>query len=281
MGNKLKIRYLLIISFLLTFMAKQSILAQNSKFVELSNYFLQDGQTIAWLQFSEEQLAHLNKEELVQLRNHIYARQGYIFTEKKWQDYFQRFDWYEARNTQIELTKIDENNLALIQAFENASQILAMPNSGFDFSATLNGCWQITSMQLRATYPDRFVFYAQDKSFAFLANQLETTAKNKLNYSGRFSFPAKNQIELEIITKDILTRTQGKPYKDPVSGKVYHPRVNLKIKTIHLDKSEGFEYKTLSISDVSFVNIQGKVKVFMKLDGNLYWQISRDPENCK
>ncbi len=103
--------------------------AQSDKFNELINYFIQDGQAIAWLEFREEQLAHLEKVDLERLKKHIFARQGYIFQEVEWENYFTDFDWYEARNTQIELTPIDKKNLDLILQFQDALNVGPIPLS--------------------------------------------------------------------------------------------------------------------------------------------------------
>lgn len=261
------------------FIYSQFMQAQNDKFNELSNYFIQDGRAITFLVFKTGQLAYLDAEELARLQKHILARQGYIFPEAEWKNYFSQFDWYEARNAEIELSPTDEKNLALIQAFQNAEKVLPSPNSGLDFAAYLNGCWHQDSDEKHPDLPNRFSFYAIDKSFDFKGDLLEKMDKRKLNFSGRFYLPAQNQIEFEIITKDKLSKVCYMPYRDKTSGKEYR-RIGLKIETIHLDKETGYEYETLSMSDLSFVNLDGQKKAFIKIGDEIYWQTGKSPESC-
>lgn len=43
---------------------------------------------------SEELLWQLTRDELAYIRNGYYAKHGYIFTKKKYSEYFSQYKWY-------------------------------------------------------------------------------------------------------------------------------------------------------------------------------------------
>jgi len=69
----------------------------------------------------EADVNNLLKPELVQMRNEIFARHGYSFSDKDIRDQFADKDWYLPNSTNVsnDLTLIEKKNLVLIKRFEN------------------------------------------------------------------------------------------------------------------------------------------------------------------
>lgn len=59
---------------------------------------------------------NLSLEDVLVMKNEIYADYGYIFTDAKWRDYFKKKQWYKAELSDIEpiLAEADRHNLAFI-----------------------------------------------------------------------------------------------------------------------------------------------------------------------
>jgi hypothetical protein len=59
-------------------------------------------------------------EDVVQMRQEIYARHGKVFKEPWLQKYFSSFDWYQADPdfTEASLTEVEKKNIATIAAYE-------------------------------------------------------------------------------------------------------------------------------------------------------------------
>lgn len=58
-----------------------------------------------------------SKEDLILLRNRIYAQHGYVFKRKDLQDYFSQFDWYVPDpNLTMENIQMTEKEKKLIEA---------------------------------------------------------------------------------------------------------------------------------------------------------------------
>ncbi|MBW1297606.1 YARHG domain-containing protein [Aquimarina litoralis] len=66
--------------------------------------------------FTKEELDFKTEEELAIIKNEIFASHGYMFTKKKWQDYFESKSWYIPTdgNASDKLTDIEKKNIALI-----------------------------------------------------------------------------------------------------------------------------------------------------------------------
>jgi len=79
--------------------------------VELLNYIIPDSS-----------LAVLSKDELMLLRNTIYAKYGMIFQSNDLKNHFQQFNWYKPNSNNVErsLSDTDKANIKNIQIFENA-----------------------------------------------------------------------------------------------------------------------------------------------------------------
>lgn len=72
---------------------------------------------------SNKQLFLIYESELDWMRNEIFARKGYVFTNKKYQDYFSSFSWYtpQSDNSKIELSDTETYNANLLK--ERAQRI--------------------------------------------------------------------------------------------------------------------------------------------------------------
>jgi hypothetical protein len=69
---------------------------------------------------SDSDLSGLTKEQLAFARNEIFARHGYVFTTKKYADYFSSKSWYRPDSGYAgELNDIEEYNVNLIQQYES------------------------------------------------------------------------------------------------------------------------------------------------------------------
>ncbi|WP_299184468.1 YARHG domain-containing protein [uncultured Aquimarina sp.] len=66
--------------------------------------------------FTVEELNGKTEEELAIIKNEIFASHGYMFTKKKWQDYFESKSWYLPSGTDAadKLTAIERKNVELI-----------------------------------------------------------------------------------------------------------------------------------------------------------------------
>ena len=63
-----------------------------------------------------KQLENLEIYNLRLLKNEIYARKGYTFTNKTFAEYFKKFSWYQPKNdnNSIQFSDIESKNIALI-----------------------------------------------------------------------------------------------------------------------------------------------------------------------
>lgn len=68
-----------------------------------------------------EDLENKSSRELRIMRNYIFARHGYIFKSDDLRQYFRQYDWYTpiSRNVTKELSKIERDNIKLIEAYED------------------------------------------------------------------------------------------------------------------------------------------------------------------
>ena len=252
-------------------------------FNALANRFIEDGGTISWMPFPEEELAYLSAWELRLFVNHLYARHGARFANDSLTTYFKQFPWYEPRiaSFEVPLNDVEKSNISLINAFKNHLAIrFDAASSESEYMRTLHGCWQEGTSVVASGYRERFSFYQSDKSFAFKANQMqESVYRKNLGYSGRFNLLTGNKIELEIYAKDFVRKIPGGTYKDPKTGKNV-TRTGLKIFTEDLGTAH--EYKTVSMSDIAVVAVEENLtKMFVKIDGLVYWRISADSGGCE
>lgn len=73
---------------------------------------------------TEDDMENMMKPELMTMRNEIYARHGYCFSNRAMRDYFEELDWYIPDNTDIrdKLTDIERKNITLIKRYEKYSE---------------------------------------------------------------------------------------------------------------------------------------------------------------
>ena len=73
---------------------------------------------------TEEELTGKSLEELALLRNEIYARKGYVFQNRMYQNYFEYRKWYKiaASNSDVKLSKIELQNVDLFKSLETKLQ---------------------------------------------------------------------------------------------------------------------------------------------------------------
>lgn len=89
-------------------------------------------------------LEKLNLNELSILRNSIYAKYGYIFSNKEYNEYFKKFDWYKPTSRDIEskLTNVDKKNIKKIIDLENRLKKLQFKSSKLGFSISFPISWE-------------------------------------------------------------------------------------------------------------------------------------------
>jgi len=69
---------------------------------------------------TNNQLKHLDKTELMLLRNEIFARHGYIFKREDLMKYFYQFSWYKPQYTNVShmLNNVELYNIDKIKQYE-------------------------------------------------------------------------------------------------------------------------------------------------------------------
>ena len=67
---------------------------------------------------TEEDLKGLSSEQLRIMRNEIYARNGYIFQDRKLREYFMQKSWYSPVTRDVSLTQIEQYNVLFIKGYE-------------------------------------------------------------------------------------------------------------------------------------------------------------------
>lgn len=75
----------------------------------------------SWLsqrRVTEADLAGLSSWELSIYRNAIYAMHGRKFVKAKFRNYFSQFSWYQPLYDEVQLTSLEQQNVAFIKAHE-------------------------------------------------------------------------------------------------------------------------------------------------------------------
>jgi len=67
---------------------------------------------------SKDSLNNICDDDLRWLRNEIYARHGYVFSNRKYQSHFEQFDWYKPQNKKVKLLQIELDNAFILQKEE-------------------------------------------------------------------------------------------------------------------------------------------------------------------
>lgn len=71
-----------------------------------------------------EDVENMMKEDLVTMRNEIYARHGYCFKKKDMRQYFEQLEWYVPDNVDVrdKLTDIEKKNIEIIKRYEKYAE---------------------------------------------------------------------------------------------------------------------------------------------------------------
>lgn len=95
-----------------------------SEFLEVPRLIIDEGE-VEPLDFrlTVFQICSLNAEEQRLLRNTIFARRGYEFSDGALSAHFSRFGWYEPRGKDVSLNAVDEANTDLIRRFETGAYV--------------------------------------------------------------------------------------------------------------------------------------------------------------
>lgn len=94
--------------------------------------------------FENDSLEKLNLNELAILRNAIYAKHGYVFSNQEYTEYFQKFDWYEptSQDFELSLTNTDNKNIKNITDLEKRLKKLQFKSSKLGFSISFPISWE-------------------------------------------------------------------------------------------------------------------------------------------
>lgn len=132
---------------------------------------------------SDFQVAMLDGEELMLLRNSIFAIHGYSFRDPSLLEHFCRFAWYSPELEEVAhfLTDIDLYNLDLIAVYEDAETAVSEECPGREDMA---GFWH-GSPHVAAGYSRRYLLHP-DGRFAYMTNQMDGS-RRLLEFSGSWS----------------------------------------------------------------------------------------------
>lgn len=180
-------------------------------------------------------LATLDKKELKILRNSIYAQYGYIFKSNELSDYFSKFKWYSAQNTNVNLSNIDIDNISTILLFEKQDSNITLNIN----ENNLIGWWQDLN-GIAAGYSRRIVFFEKNK-YIFIYSEMRDLPEI-ISFSGNYEING-NILKLSITEKKIADHTD-KFYCGPPNGCDW---TDFKLKTIKLSK---VQYLTFPISNI-------------------------------
>ncbi|QEN08195.1 YARHG domain-containing protein [Oceanispirochaeta crateris] len=113
-------------------------------------------------------IAELNKQELRILRNLIFARYGYSFKSNELTSYFNNFEWYKAKSTNVndQLNYADKRNIEIIRTFESMDK--SQPN--IINTNEMVGLWH-ASLIMPSGFYLVFQFY-KDGSFTYRYSQM-------------------------------------------------------------------------------------------------------------
>lgn len=94
--------------------------------------------------FEKDLLKSLDTNDLAILRNSIYAKYGYIFSTKKYTNYFSQFSWYSPNSKVVEgqLNNIDKQNVKQITTLEEELEQLQFKSSKLGFLLVFPKSWK-------------------------------------------------------------------------------------------------------------------------------------------
>jgi len=123
---------------------------------------------------SDFQVASMNVHELMLLRNAVYAKYGYEFSNEIILEHFQEFDWYAPESEDVSelLNDTDLWNIELILYYEDR---LESPEAGLPGEDEIVGFWH-GSECVGSGYSDRFFFFP-DGRFMFRESSMNGAAR--------------------------------------------------------------------------------------------------------
>jgi len=71
--------------------------------------------------FTSEELQGLSADQLVIIRNEIFARKGRYFKDDALRTYFSQFPWYQPHAWDVPLSPIEQANVKLVQSLEQTA----------------------------------------------------------------------------------------------------------------------------------------------------------------
>ena len=168
--------------------------------------------TIVDLDFtlSDFQLASLDAEQLVLLRNSIFARYGYTFSDSALTEHFMSFPWYAPAKDDVseDLTPVDEWNFRRIRFYEESQTEDAgeMPDESH-----LVGFWH-GSAAVGSGYSRRFFFFP-DGRFIYRENSMDGS-RRLIEISGEWKLRGSHLV----LKADSLRYLQGGYIAEPYAS---------------------------------------------------------------
>ena len=115
-------------SFLLLYLSKSELFMKKKLFaflffsVAVSAQIPNDCSKCSSEVINENQIQSLDSYALKLLKNEIYARKGYVFSNSVYADYFKKLDWYKplGDNSKIVFSDLETNNIAILNQKINA-----------------------------------------------------------------------------------------------------------------------------------------------------------------
>jgi hypothetical protein len=221
------------------------------------------------------QLYSLNKQELRILRNCIYAKHGYIFSDITLSELFKKYPWYteKSRNVDDLLLDVDKYNIKLIQLVEKT--INTESHNPINENE-LVGMWHIMPI-VGSGYSERYFFYKNGK-FAFKNNQMDGSTR-LVGFNGTWKIERNNLI---LFAKEMDYMYGGKIVKPYASyGSKY---VIANGKTKHEKLSDDIVL-SLSIGIYNSAdNLDGRMSYSIpsiQIGVEKYWRMYQDPYQVK
>ncbi len=159
---------------------------------------------------SDFQLASLDAEQLLLLRNSIFARYGYAFTDSVLTEHFMSFPWYAPAKDDVseDLAPVDEWNIRRIRFYEESQTEDAgeMPDESH-----LVGFWH-GSAAVGSGYSRRFFFFP-DGRFIYRENSMDGS-RRLIEISGKWEL----QVSHLVLKADSATYLEGGMIIEPYAS---------------------------------------------------------------
>lgn len=213
---------------------------------------------------SEEKIVWLNPIELKQLENFIYAREFPAERDSNLLVYFKKSDSILTNEIMKseEFIQATRYNLSLLSVLINHHSFYAF------VEGTLTGDWQEGSSVTDAGSSTIFSFYAGDQSFSF-DNGNPKKGDRLYSYSGFYTLDSSN-IELEIRYKENWV---GGEIMEPENAASENEWELSGAELVLTELQDGYEYQTMSISQIHVITFDDITKMYLFLDGEIYWKI--------